>query len=153
MIKRAKQPAGQMPRHDCHGVHPNQTHEEWLASMQGKQANVSNILASRPPDISGLLGDVGIGGAAGGAVTLNVPDAVRTSNRRRKVGGTANTVDNDLGGMTWQSTTQGHQSVYQERHDDIARANLDRQHLMLGLQRRPAHCPTPDPHRLAQSCG
>ena len=24
------QPAGQLPRHDCHGVHPDQTHEEWV---------------------------------------------------------------------------------------------------------------------------
>jgi len=25
-----EQPAGQLPRHDCHGVHPDQTHEEWV---------------------------------------------------------------------------------------------------------------------------
>lgn len=70
MIKRAKQPAGQMPRHDCHGVHPNQTHEEWLSSMKEKQSNVSNILDHGAPDFKGLLGDFGIGGVAGGAATL-----------------------------------------------------------------------------------
>jgi hypothetical protein len=30
MHKYAKQPADQLPRHDCHGVHPDQTHEEWV---------------------------------------------------------------------------------------------------------------------------
>jgi hypothetical protein len=30
----AEQPAGQTPRHHCHGVHPDQTHEEWKASLE-----------------------------------------------------------------------------------------------------------------------
>jgi len=31
---KSEQPADQTPRHDCHGVHPNQTHEEWKASLE-----------------------------------------------------------------------------------------------------------------------
>jgi hypothetical protein len=79
MTKRAghKQPAGQMPRHDCHGVHPNQTHEEWLASMKEKQANLSNMFSpSGKSDLSGFLGDLGIGGAVGGGAT--VPTSIRS---------------------------------------------------------------------------
>jgi hypothetical protein len=34
MSKYAKQPADQTPRHHCHGVHPDQTHEEWKASLE-----------------------------------------------------------------------------------------------------------------------
>ena len=33
-----KQPAGQLPRHDCHAVHPDQTHEEWLKSSEKEAA-------------------------------------------------------------------------------------------------------------------
>ena len=40
---KSKQPAGQLPRHDCHGVHPDQTHEEWLESLKEKNAHSAKV--------------------------------------------------------------------------------------------------------------
>ena len=63
-----EQPAGQLPRHDCHGVHPDQTHEEWLESSEKAAAG-------------GLLTGAIIGGGAKPAMEA----LIGSEGRQRKV--------------------------------------------------------------------
>jgi len=63
-----EQPADQLPRHDCHGVHPDQTHEEWLESSEKEAAG-------------GLLTGAIIGGGAKPAMEA----LIGSEGRQRKI--------------------------------------------------------------------
>ena len=58
----SSQPAGQMPRHDCHAVHPDMTHEEWLKSSEKEAAGLLTgalIGGGAKPAMEALIGGEG----------------------------------------------------------------------------------------------
>ena len=57
-----EQPADQMPRHDCHAVHPDMTHEEWLKSSEKEAAGLLTgaiIGGGAKPAMESLIGGEG----------------------------------------------------------------------------------------------
>jgi hypothetical protein len=48
---KSEQPADQTPRHDCHVVHPDQTHEEWKASLEKEASTARRFYIDVTPDL------------------------------------------------------------------------------------------------------